>query len=433
MSSAAPSPASAPLSINAKQSLASGWFRELRDSICASFEAIEDELASGPHAALDAGRFERKMWDRDTIGSEGNESASADGVFSREASVPSRKTAVQRGDEHNKGGGEISIMRGRVFEKVGVNISTVSGKFSEKFQKEMPGGSDTPYYWASGISLVAHMRSPLVPAAHMNTRMICLGDRDWGLNNTEAQNRGQACPAKLEERRRKAESRKPNPQGATRLWFGGGGDLNPMYDIAQDTADFHGAFQKVCDAYDPDWHALFKAWCDEYFFIPHRNEARGVGGIFYDYLGFNSQNADAPLREEARSADDAIQKATRSDWTASPKGSQNGSSNFGGNNHSRGPATQAGMEATMAAPQDWDTRFAFTKQVGETFRDIYGELIRRHIHEPWTDKQREWQLEKRGRYAEYNLLYDRGTRFGLMTGGNPEAILMSLPPEARWP
>jgi len=273
---------------------ASAWFRELRGQLCEAFETIEDELTKSPSPA---GRFVRTAWQRP----EG-------------------------------GGGEISLMKGRVFEKVGVNISTVHGEFSDIMRKEIPGADADPRFWASGISLVAHMCSPLVPAVHMNTRMIVVGD-------------------------------------GAKHWFGGGSDLTPMVPIEQDTKDFHDAFQKTCDAFDPDYYAKFKQWCDEYFFLKHRNEPRGVGGIFYDYI------------------------------------------NTG----------------------DWQRDFAFTQEVGKTFADIYPKLVRRHMSESWTREQREWQLQKRGRYVEFNLLHDRGTRFGLMTGGNVDAILMSMPPEVTWP
>ncbi|MTI09240.1 oxygen-dependent coproporphyrinogen oxidase [Curvivirga aplysinae] len=282
-----------------KQDQASQWFKSLRDQICAAFEAIEDDL-SGTNADKEAGRFERKTWERPD--SEAN----------------------------HGGGGEMSIMRGRVFEKVGVNISKVHGVFSEQFRKEINGAEESDgQFWASGISLVAHHHSPLVPAVHMNTRFIC----------------------------------------TSQSWFGGGADLNPMYEVDEDTNDFHNAFKATCDKYDSSYYPKFKKWCDEYFMIKHWDEPRGVGGIFYDSL------------------------------------------NTG----------------------DWSKDFSFTQDVGKTFLDIYPKLVRRHFNESWTEEQREWQLVKRGRYAEFNLVYDRGTRFGLMTGGNPEAVLMSLPPEAKWP
>ena len=272
------------------------WFRHLRDQICAEFENIENEYQ--PQSPLSTyPRFARTPWQR------------PDG-----------------------GGGEMSVMKGRVFEKVGVNISTVHGEFSEIMRKEIPGADVDPRFWASGISLVAHMCSPLVPAVHMNTRMIVVGDN-------------------------------------AKLWFGGGADLTPMIPVEQDTADFHAAFQQTCDQFDPTYYQKFKAWCDEYFFLKHRGEPRGVGGIFYDYI--NTGN--------------------------------------------------------------WEKDFEFTQSVGKTFATIYPQLVRRHMFQNWTNEQREQQLIKRGRYVEFNLLYDRGTRFGLMTGGNTEAILMSLPPEVKWP
>jgi coproporphyrinogen III oxidase len=284
--------------IEDRKNQAATWFRSLRDSICATFEAIEDELSGTSHSGLPAGQFKRKTWER-----------------KNEDGAPG-------------GGGEISLMHGRVFEKVGVNISAVHGSFSEQFRKEIPGAADDGNFWAGGISLVAHPRSPLVPAVHMNTRMIV----------------------------------------TSKTWFGGGTDLTPVVPDEADTDAFRAALKNCCDRHGADYYDRFKKWCDEYFFLKHRNEARGIGGIFYDYL-----------------------------------------------------------EA------DWEKDFAFTRDVGETFRTIYPQLVRAHMNKDWTDAQREAQLVKRGRYVEFNLLYDRGTRFGLMTGGNVEAILMSLPPEAKWP
>ncbi|MCH8684676.1 oxygen-dependent coproporphyrinogen oxidase [Pedomonas mirosovicensis] len=278
---------------------AAQWFEQLRNQICAAFEAIENEQTTGPGSDLPPGRFERKAWERtDYTGAPG-------------------------------GGGVMSIMKGRVFEKVGVNISTVEGTFAPEFAKQINGAAEDPRFFATGISLVAHMRSPLVPAVHMNTRFLV----------------------------------------TTKWWFGGGADLNPPFPVGQDTADFHAAFKQACDRHDPDYYPRFKQWCDEYFYIPHRNRARGVGGIFYDHL------------------------------------------NTG----------------------DWGKDFAFTQDVGKAFLDIYPQLVRRHVKEEWTPEQREEQLRYRGLYAEFNLVYDRGTTFGLKTGGNVEAILMSLPPEAKWP
>jgi coproporphyrinogen III oxidase len=289
------------------------WFEALRDDICAAFEALEDELSEEiaetlPIAealrGLPPGRFERKSWTREP--DPGSESA-----------------------EGHTGGGVMSIMRGRLFEKVGVNVATVMGRFPEDFAKQMPGAEQDPRFWASGVSLVAHLRSPLVPAVHMNTRHIA----------------------------------------TTKAWFGGGADLTPMVPDEADSAAFHGAFKEACDRHDPDYHPRFKAWCDEYFFLKHRDEPRGIGGIFYDQLDSG----------------------------------------------------------------DWEADFAFTQDVGRAFRDIYPKIARRHLAEPWTAEQRRHQLVKRGRYVEFNLLYDRGTIFGLKTGGNVEAILMSLPPEVAWP
>lgn len=283
---------------DARKDRAADWFRTLRDRIVAAFEALEDVGGSGRAA----GRFELRETRRD--GGRG-------------------------------GGGLMSVMRGgRVFEKVGVNVSTVHGTLGAGAQAAMaargvPGMESDPRFWASGISLVAHMQNPHVPAVHMNTRMF------W-------------TPAAW--------------------WFGGGADLNPCLEYAEDTAHFHARLRAACDAHAPDYYARFKAWADEYFFIPHRGRARGVGGIFYDDL------------------------------------------NTG----------------------DWEADFAFTQAVGATLLPAFLPLVERRRAQPWTDAERDAQLVHRGLYAEYNLVYDRGTRFGLETGHDPDAVLMSLPPLAKW-
>ena len=282
-----------------RRNKASAWFEALRDEICGAFEAIERDYR-GPLSDRAPGRFVHTPWSRDDQSGEGP-----------------------------GGGGVMAVMKGRVFEKVGVNVSTVEGRFSEAFRKEVPGASEDGAFWASGVSLVAHMHSPLVPAAHMNTRHVATAKR----------------------------------------WFGGGGDLTPTYPVAEDTQRFHDAFRQACDVHPVADYPRYKAWCDEYFFIKHRNEPRGVGGIFFDYLDSG----------------------------------------------------------------DWDADFAFVQDVGRAFKGAYADIVRRRMNDAWTADQKTHQLVRRGRYVEFNLLYDRGTRFGLMTGGNPDAILMSMPPEARWP
>lgn len=288
------------------------WFEALRDRLCAAFEAIEDEAAGLSHyGPATPGRFARTAWTRPTT--DGDTDADAGGG--------------------GGGGGVMSVMRGRVFEKVGVNVSTVMGEFSPDFRAQIPGAAEDPRFWASGVSLVAHMASPRVPAAHFNTRMIV----------------------------------------TTKGWFGGGGDLTPMKldapEAVADAALFHGAFQRACDRHDPAYYPKFKEWCDRYFFLPHRNEARGAGGIFYDQHFSGDVAAD----------------------------------------------------------------LAFTQDVGLAFLDVYPAIIRARMAEPWTEEERQHQLVRRGRYVEFNLIHDRGTLFGLKTGGNVEAILMSLPPAVGWP
>ena len=278
-----------------QQQTAQTWFKQLRDDICAEFEKIEAEAGS------DAS-FDYIPWDRENP------------------------------DGSPGGGGVQGLMKGKIFEKVGVNISTVDGTFSEEFQAQIHGAEEDPRFFATGISLVAHMANPHVPAVHMNTRFLC----------------------------------------TTKRWFGGGADLNPAIPYEEDTEAFHARLRSACAAHNPEYYPRFKKWADDYFYIPHRKVHRGVGGIFYDHIELNKES-------------------------------------------------------------DFDRHFAFTQDVGRAFLDVFPKLVRKRMGTEWSEADKQQQLEWRGRYAEFNLVYDRGTTFGLKTGGNVDSILSSLPPLAKWP
>ena len=269
-----------------KKDLTSNWFKTLQDSICHSISELEKNKI----------KFKSKTW--------------------------------KRNQNKDEGGGEYRILKdGRIFDKVGVNFSKVYGKFPKHFQKQIPGTEKNPNFWASGISVVMHMKNPLIPAMHFNTRYIC----------------------------------------TSHDWFGGGMDVTPSKKDENEKKEFHKILKKMCNRHNKKYYPKYKKWCDEYFYLPHRKEARGIGGIFFDYK-----------------------------------------------------------------KKDFEKDFKFVREVGTTFELIFKKIIKKKLKKKWTLKDKEMQYIKRGRYTEFNLLYDRGTKFGLQTGGNVEGILMSLPPIAKW-
>ncbi len=274
------------MDLEIKKELTSNWFQTLQNAFCDDIKKIEKNKT----------KFSSNTW---------------------------RKNKFK-----NEGGGEYRILQnGNVFDKVGVNFSKVYGRFPKKFQKNIPGAKNDPRFWASGISVVMHMKNPLIPAMHFNTRYIC----------------------------------------TTYDWFGGGMDVTPSKNDISEKKYFHKILKNMCGRHNPNYYKKYKKWCDEYFYLPHREETRGIGGIFFDYKKKN-----------------------------------------------------------------FEKNFSFVRDVGVTFQEIFNKIIQRKIKKKWTIKDKEEQYIKRGRYAEFNLLYDRGTKFGLKTGGNIEGILMSLPPLAKW-